>query len=264
MAKVSQRLWKIPGQRAKRKAWGFTVQVDGKQKRIYKAEWTRDDAQKALAALLLQVEQLPKTRSTLTLTDAGERYLAAKTRKRSLAEDRRILEHLKSAFGANMPLVDITAARISEYKARRLAASSVRRKDADGNGTPLSAASINRPLAVLRHLLRLAHEEWELLPAVPKIKLEKEPQGRVRWLTADEEGRLIEACAKSQNRALAAIVAVALETGLRRGELLGLTWDRVDLSRGVIRLEVTKSGRRREGTHASGRLQRPGEPSRAS
>ena len=246
MAKVSQRLWKIPGQRAKRKAWGFTVQVDGKQKRIYKAEWTRDDAQTALAALLLQVEQLPKTRSTLTLTDAGERYLAAKTRKRSLAEDRRILEHLKSAFGANMPLVDITAARISEYKARRLAASSVRRKDADGNGTPLSAASINRPLAVLRHLLRLAHEEWELLPAVPKIKLEKEPQGRVRWLTADEEGRLIEACAKSQNRALAAIVAVALETGLRRGELLGLTWDRVDLSRGVIRLEVTKSGRRRE------------------
>ena len=39
---------------------------------------------------------------------------------------------------------------------------------------------------------------------------------------------------------------MALETGLRRRELLGLTWDRLDLSRGVIRLEVTKSGRRRE------------------
>jgi integrase len=37
-----------------------------------------------------------------------------------------------------------------------------------------------------------------------------------------------------------------LNTGLRRGEFLGLAWERVDLSRGVIRLEVTKSGRRRE------------------
>ncbi|HKW94036.1 MAG TPA: site-specific integrase [Methylomirabilota bacterium] len=36
------------------------------------------------------------------------------------------------------------------------------------------------------------------------------------------------------------------ETGLRKGELLGLTWDRVDFSRGVLRLEMTKSGRRRE------------------
>jgi integrase len=42
------------------------------------------------------------------------------------------------------------------------------------------------------------------------------------------------------------VVTIALETGLRRGELLGLTWDRIDLSRGVIRLEVTKSGKRRE------------------
>ena len=39
---------------------------------------------------------------------------------------------------------------------------------------------------------------------------------------------------------------VALNTGLRRGELLALTWERADLGRGVIRLEVTKSGRRRE------------------
>lgn len=69
---------------------------------------------------------------------------------------------------------------------------------------------------------------------------------RLRWLEPDEEARLLAAAAKSKNRELPAIVTMALETGLRRGELLGLTWDRVDLSRGVIRLEVTKSGRRRE------------------
>jgi integrase len=110
----------------------------------------------------------------------------------------------------------------------------------------LTAAAVNRPLAVLRHLLRLAHEEWEIISSVPRIKLEREPQGRIRWLEADEEVRLLAACAKSQNKRLAAIVTVAMETGLRRGELLGLTWDRVDMTRGVLRLEVTKSGRRRE------------------
>jgi len=76
--------------------------------------------------------------------------------------------------------------------------------------------------------------------------LEKEPQGRLRWLTEDEIKKLLDACSKSRNRDLRAAVVVALNTGLRRSELLGLTWERVDLSRGVIRLEVTKSGKRRE------------------
>src|SRR5215470_4778107 len=85
-----------------------------------------------------------------------------------------------------------------------------------------------------------------VLEAVPKIKLEKEPEGRIRWLERHEEARLLAACAKSKNLYLAKIVTVALETGLRRGGLLGLTWDGIDLSRGVIRLESDEVGRRRE------------------
>ena len=113
-------------------------------------------------------------------------------------------------------------------------------------GRSLKAASVNRPLSILRHMLQLAHEEWEVLPVVPRIRPEKESQGRLRWLESDEEMRLLDACATSVNKHLLPIVTVALETGLRKGELLGLTWDRVDLSRGVLRLEVTKSGKRRE------------------
>ena len=86
----------------------------------------------------------------------------------------------------------------------------------------------------------------ELLAAVPKIRLEKEPQGRIRWLEPDEEARLLDACSKSQTKHLLALVTVAMETGLRKGELFDLTWAQVDMSRGVIRLEVTKSGKRRE------------------
>jgi integrase len=156
------------------------------------------------------------------------------------------VKHLKAALGAETPLAEITAGRVSAYRANRLAAV---RKVGEGESASerkLTAAAINRPLALLRHLLRLAHEEWEALEAVPRIRLEEEPQGRIRWLEPDEETRLLEACRKSKTKHLANVVKVAHETGLRRGELLGLTWDRIDMSRGVIRLEMTKSGRRRE------------------
>jgi len=113
-------------------------------------------------------------------------------------------------------------------------------------GRPYAAASINRPLAALRHLLRLACEEWGALAAAPRIRLEREPEGRIRWLEPDGEVRLMDACRASRNARLADMVTVALETGLRKGELLALAWDRVDMSRGVVRLEATKSGRRRE------------------
>ncbi len=260
MAKIRQRTWRVRGQRTKRKAWGFVTVENGNQVRCFKAEWTKEDAENALAARLLKIDQEPKVKAAgLTLAQAAERYLATKARKRSLAKDRRTLEHFKSMFGADAALTDITASRISEYKAQRLAATSVRRKDAQGNGTLLSAAAVNRPLALLRHLLlRLAHEEWEVLPAVPRIKLEKEPEGRIRWLgeqAPDEEARLLAACAKSKNPELVKKVTIALESGLRKGELNGLDWQQnIDMSRGVIRLEGrarpdargTKSGKRRE------------------
>src|SRR5262249_17849776 len=77
-------------------------------------------------------------------------------------------------------------------------------------------------------------------------RLEKEPQGRLRWLTQEEATKLLAACRKSRNSGLADLVEFALFTGVRKSEALGLTWDRVDRARGVIRLELTKSGRRRE------------------
>ena len=250
MATVGQRTWRVPGTRTKRKAWGYTAQTaDGKQRRVYRGEWTRDDAEKALAAWQLGLAEEKANAAPeggLKLSEAAERYLALKSRKRTLGEDRRQLEHLKTAFGADTPLAAITADRVSAYKAQRLATVRTIGKDESAVERPLSAAAINRPLALLRHLLRLAHEEWGVLAGVPKIRPEKEPQGRLRWLTEAEAGALLAACRKSRNAALADLVEFAMFTGVRRGEALGLTWDRVDRARGVVRLEVTKSGLRRE------------------
>jgi integrase len=246
MARVNQRLWKIPGQRTKRKAWGFTAQINGKQVRRYKAEWTQDDAEAELAKALLDIEPAKPKGPGITLAQAADRYLSRKARKRTIEADRRQLDLLKAEFGAETPLAEITASRISEYKAKRLAAVRKIRKGEAGVERRLTAAAVNRPLALLRHLLRLAHEEWGEIGVVPKIRTEKEPQGRLRWLTQEEAARLLAACKKSRNGALADLVEFCLFTGLRQGEALGLTWDRVDRSRGVVRLELTKSGRRRE------------------
>ena len=142
--------------------------------------------------------------------------------------------------------MSLPSGRVSGNKTSRL--STVRRIGGGDNAIEraLTAAAVNRPLALLRHLLRLAHEEWGELESIPKIKTEKEPQGRLRWLTKDEAARLLEVCRASRNKALADLIEFSVFTGVRRGEALGLTWDRVDRARGVIRLELTKTGRRRE------------------
>jgi integrase len=76
--------------------------------------------------------------------------------------------------------------------------------------------------------------------------MEREAEGRLRWLTPEEATRLLDACRKSRNAHLTDLVEFALFTGMRRGEVLELTWERVDRARGVVLLDVTKGGKRRE------------------
>lgn len=238
MAEVSQRTWKIPGQRMKRKAWGFTLttMVDGKRTRTknYRAEWSKEQAEEALAKALLKVEAPKAQASGITFGAACEKYLAAKARKKSVAEIGRVLNSLKAYFGADTPLSEITANRISQWQAERLATMSRQ------TAKPLSLASINHPMANLRGVLRMAHQRWEVLEKLPQ------KQHRLRWLTPEEADRLLAACRASRNTGLVDLVEFCMFTGLRQAEALELTWDRVDRSRGVVLMEITKSNRRRE------------------
>ena len=89
--------------------------------------------------------------------------------------------------------------------------------------------------------------EWELLRKTSReeltaIKKYQEPDGRLRYLSGEAEAeRLLQACDAS----LRPIVLTALHTGMRKGELLGLTWDLVDMTHGFIRLKQTKNGKAR-------------------
>jgi integrase len=78
-----------------------------------------------------------------------------------------------------------------------------------------------------------------------KVSKPKESRGRVRFLSDEERNRLLESCKISVNPCLYTVVVLALSTGARRGELLSLHWEDVDLKRGMLTFRETKNGERR-------------------
>jgi integrase len=115
-------------------------------------------------------------------------------------------------------------------------------------------ATVNRYLAALSHCLGVAVTEWQWIEANPmgNIRKQPEPQGRVRFLSDDERDRLLTACQASPNPHLLPVVILALSTGMRQGEILGLTWADVDFDAQRITLHETKNGERRA-VHLTGK-----------
>ncbi len=118
-------------------------------------------------------------------------------------------------------------------------------RKADG----MANAPINRALEVLSAAINLVNRdlEWDLPNPVSGRKL-KEPEGRLRWLTVTDARQLLEAARHSKNAPhLVDFITIALHTGMRLSEILGMEWERVDLRAGLMHLEArhTKSARRR-------------------
>ena len=114
----------------------------------------------------------------------------------------------------------------------------------------VSPSTVRLELALVSHLYTIAIKEWSW-PLTHELKNVRKPaaaQGRERRLVGNEKDRLLEAIHRPQARSavwLDACVRLAIETGMRAGELLTIEWHQVDLSAGVIRLEKTKNGERR-------------------
>lgn len=110
----------------------------------------------------------------------------------------------------------------------------------------LSAASVNKYLAILKAMLSKA-VHWNMCPEsilskIRKVKPLKNVNKRLRYLSKEECFSLINACAKH----LKPIVLTALLTGMRKSEILNLTWQQIDLKHGYILLDKTKNNDRRE------------------
>jgi len=222
------RKWTHEGK--KRKAWGIRYSVNGglavrqivadtKEAAQAELDRKRDDYQRRLLGVA----------EGKTLTDLAPLFLAHKENQGRAMEPIRVRveRNLLPVFRA-LPLEDIDAEKIDEYIQQRKADSVVN-------------ATINREIAVLRHMLRLAVRKWRWLRHEPYIELLPEGGPRNRELTETEEAKLLPACPAD----FRPLVQAALYTGMRMGELLTLTWGRVDLKKRTLDFEPTKRGRKR-------------------
>ncbi|OGW60052.1 MAG: hypothetical protein A2V83_11140 [Nitrospirae bacterium RBG_16_64_22] len=146
-----------------------------------------------------------------------------------------------------LTLAEVTPKVLVEYKARRRKeGTTYTREGKTGEVTAhrdVGPGTINRELTLLSAAFNMAVKEWEWCRENPvaRVSKEKEPPGRDRYLTAEEDKELFKACPDW----LREIISFAVNTGMRQGEILSLRWPSVDLFRRVLVAEKSKNGEKR-------------------
>jgi len=133
-------------------------------------------------------------------------------------------------------LADVTPAVLVEHRGKLA-------RESTSRGPKRSPATVARYMAALSHCFTVGMKEWGWLDDNPMrfVSKPREGKGRVRFLDDDERGRLLKACRESRNPDLYTVVVLALSTGMRRSEILGLTWRDVDLGRQITAVTDSKN-----------------------
>lgn len=186
------------------------------------------------------------TSGRMTFDKALDRYLREVTptkRPTTQRTERTKAVPLREFFGA-YSLAAINVDLVAHYRDERLATIKQRKSKATGKAEALSPTTVRLELALLGHIFTTAIREWRIglvQNPVANIRKPAAGEGRNRRLNANEERRLREAVESYANPMLGWIFTIALETGMRSGEIAGLHLRQVDLARRVVRLDVTKN-----------------------
>lgn len=187
-------------------------------------------AREALAARKADIARgkydLEKPADFPRFSDFTDTYLEyAKQHKRSWKRDKQILA-IASTFLEPKRIHEVTTWDIERHKARRR--------------ETVTPATVNRELAVLKRVFNLA-TEWghKVENPVDSARFFKIDERPMRVLTVDEENKLCKHAAPH----LAPMIRVAVNTGMRRGELFALCWEAVDVYHRIITIKQSKSGR---------------------
>ena len=141
-----------------------------------------------------------------------------------------MLRKLTSFFGKNRQIREISPADMEGFKVQR-------RKEVSGS-------TVNRELALLKHMFNLA-SDWDLFfgpNPVKKVKFFQEITKGSRVLSPEEEKRLLAAATPY----IQDIIVLALNTGLRIGEILSLPWKSVDMEKNLLTVFAPKTQKFRE------------------
>ena len=216
--------------------WYIDYVVNGKRKweSVGKVgEVSKADAKKLFAVRKTEILQgkfkTPKKKQIPTFSEFSIEYLEfAKGNKKSWERDMYSLRSLEPCFG-NSKLSEISPIQIEKYKLERKQL--------------VSARTVNIELVLLKRMFYLAIS-WDRCEYNPMhtVKLFKQSDHKERILTYYEEESLLDA---SPNH-LKAILITALQTGMRYGEILSLTWDNVDLNDNYIHVKQSKAGKGRK------------------
>ena len=193
------------------------------------------DAQNWAVATERQIqlgEYMPEGACKLeTLWGLLEKYkIEVSIRKRGAdVEVSRISKMLKHPL-ASVPLHKLSSIHVTDYRDSRLKV--------------VSGTTVKKELQIISHSLEIGRKEWGINKknVVLDVTKPREPRGRERRLEGDEERRLLEALSNSDNYWIRPLVELAIETGMRRGELLLLTWQNIDVKRRTALLPITKNG----------------------
>jgi integrase len=208
----------------------WTDAQDRRRYRKTEAE-TLEQARFARSAETLRVEQARYLGFTPpgedSFADVAARFLAHQkarlTPKGYEREKLAVVKHLKAFFTGKVAA--IRKVDVQRFVTMRSA--------------QVSASTVQKELNALKHMLRLA-VEWEIVPINRALgaKAPRPPAGRVRYLQPTELRALLETCPEW----LRPVAGLAVSTGMRRGEILGLRWLDVDIRSRHILLPQTKNG----------------------
>lgn len=165
-----------------------------------------------------------------TLGELLERYLAEVTpAKKGWREEKSRIQRFMKHPLALRRLALLRSVDFTKYRDERL--------------LEVQPKTVQLELATFSAVFTVAKRDWSIPVENPVLHISKPrlPKGRTRRLQPGEEDRLVLAARQSKTPYLLACIQLALETGMRRGEIASLTWGQVDLQTKTIHLIDTKN-----------------------